>query len=55
MWPFKRQRKIIGQRTHSQAREWYRMLLDGEITREEYAKKDMRPIVTPIYKDEIKF
>lgn len=54
MWSFKKRRKIIGHRTHSQARKWYRMLLGGEITREEYAKKDMKSIVTPIYEDEIK-
>ena len=56
MWPFKKKRKIIGYMTTHPSIEWYRKLLDGEITREEYAnlpEGSMDRIRTPIYEDEI--
>lgn len=55
-WPFKKKRNKIGHITTFQSMKWYRKLLNGEITREEYSKlkmKDLEPIRTPIYEDEI--
>jgi len=55
MWPFKKKRKIIGYITTHPAIGWYRKVLGGEITIEEYAvlpPQNFNKIRTPIYDDE---
>ena len=62
LWPIVKKRrtggkrKVIGHTTGFQSLEWYRKLVRGEITVEEWSKltdDDLKAIKTLIYEDEI--